>query len=119
MDLLNSILEMGFNAFGKSGGIPTTASGVSLLGSLLYDQYADEARQILWDTFMSDSLEAGYRAYDEYMAEKLDMTPEEFKDFSEDPRYKRSLDEVERWKQDHPDPMEVLIDMVMGRTGGQ
>ena len=128
MDWLNSLLEFGLNAFGKSGGIPTTASGVSLLGSLLYGHYADEGRKIWWDTFMEKGWDEGERAYHEYMAEKLDMTPDEFKDFFEDTmkdeftgrsRYERSLDEVARWKQDHPDPMDVLVDMVMEQTGGK
>ncbi len=118
MDFLSSLLDFGLNVFGKSGGIPTTASGVSLLGSLLYAQYAKEARQILWDTFLDDSLEAGERAYNEYMAEKLDMTPEEFQEFH-DSNYKESLDEVARWKKDHPDPMDILVDMVMEQTRGK
>ena len=119
MDFLSSILEFGLNAFGKSGGIPTTASGVSLLGSLLYGQYADEGRKIWWDTFMEQGYETGEKAYHEYMAEKLDMTPDEFRDFHEDSRYEGSLDEVARWKKNHPDPMDVLVDMVMEQTGGK
>lgn len=118
MDFLSSILEFGLNAFGKSGGIPTTASGVSLLGSLLYGQYADEGRKIWWDTFMEQGYETGERAYHEYMAEKLDMTPDEFREFR-DSHYEGSLDEVARWKENHPDPMDVLVDMVMEQTGGK
>ncbi len=118
MDFLSSILEFGLNAFGKSGGIPTTASGVSLLGSLLYQQYNDEGHQIWWDTFMEQGYEAGEKAYYEYMADKLDMTPDEFREFR-DSHYKGSLDEVARWKENHPDPMDVLVDMVMERTGGK
>jgi len=119
MDFLSGIFEFGLNAFGKSGGIPTTASGVSLLGSLLYGQYADEGRKIWWDTFMEQGWDAGERAYHEYMADKLDMTPDEFRDFFEDSRYERSLDEVARWKKNHPDPLDVLVDMIMEQTGGK
>ena len=118
MDFLSSIFEFGLNAFGKSGGIPTTASGVSLLGSLLYGQYSDEGLKIWWDTFMEQGYEAGEKAYHEYMADKLDMTPDEFLEFR-DSGYERSLDEVARWKKNHPDPMDVLVDMVMERTRGK
>ena len=118
MDFLSSILDFSLNAFGKSGGIPTTASGVSLLGSLIYAQYADEARQIWWDTFLEQSMEAGQKAYNEHMADRLDMTPEEFQEFR-DSNYQESLDEVIRWKKNHPDPMDVLVDIGMEQTKGK
>ena len=119
MDLLNCLLDMSLNAFGKSGGIPTTASGVSLLGSLLYAQYENEAPDV-WDLFMGGmDLEEAMLAPDIYMADKLDMTLEEFQAFQDSKHYEPSLDEVARWKENHPDPLDVLVDSVMERTKGQ
>ena len=118
MDFLSSLIDFGLNAFGKSGGIPAPASGITLIGSLLYQQYENELPSV-FDIFMGGAdLDASYQIQQDMMAEKLDMTPNEFQEFL-DSNYQHSLDEVARWKHNHPDPMEVLVDMVMERTGGK
>ncbi|MCJ7582916.1 MAG: hypothetical protein MUP98_20560 [Candidatus Aminicenantes bacterium] len=118
MDFISSILDLALNAFGKSGGIPAPASGSSLIGTLLYLQYSKEAPDV-WDLFMGGlDLESSRQSYNVHMADKLDMTPDEFLEFRESD-YGRSLDEVNRWKKNHPDPMDVLIDIVMEQTKGK
>lgn len=118
MDILTSIIDLALNAFGKSGGIPAPASGATLIGTLLYAQYHNSAPDA-WDLFMGGlDLESSLQAYNIHMADKLDMTPDEFQEFH-DSNYGRSLDEVYRWKKNHPDPMDVLIDLVMEQTGAK
>ena len=119
MSILHDLLEFGLDLFNKAGGAPSAASGATLIGTLLYNQYNNESWEIFWDTLISDGWEKAEEAQRNYMAEKLDMTPQEFEQFKEDPRADRSLDGAEEWKRAHPDPMDVLVDMVMGRTGGR